>query len=40
MLQFIDGIFVTHSVPEVNTVTLTAKTAWGQTESMALIDIG
>ena len=27
LLEFIDGMFVTHSVPEVNSVTLIAKIA-------------
>ena len=39
-LQFLDGIYVTHSVPEAYNVTLTGKIALGQTGSMALIDIG
>ena len=34
-LPFIDGIFVTHNIPEGN-----SKIARGQTGSMALIDIG
>ena len=40
LLQFINGIFVAHNVLEVNNVTLMLKIAGGQTESMALIDIG
>ena len=40
LLQFIDGIFVTLSTLEGNSVTLMDKIARGQTESMALIDFG
>ena len=39
-LQFIDGIFVTNSIPEGNSITLISKIAFGQTGPMALIDIG
>ena len=39
-LQFIDGIVVTHSIPEGNSVTLIGKIARGQTGSIALTDIG
>ena len=35
-----DIIFVTHSIPEGNSVTLMGKIALGQTGSMAMIDIG
>ena len=39
LLQLIDGIFVEHRVPEVNSVTLIAKITWGQTKPTALIDM-
>ena len=39
-LQFVDWIFVTHSISETNSVTLIAKITWGQTGSVALIYIG
>ena len=39
LLQFINEKIVSHSVPEVNSVTIMAKIVWGQTEPMALIDI-
>ena len=35
-----DGIFVTHGIPEGNSVTLIGKFAWEQTGAMAMIDIG
>ena len=38
-LPFIDGIFLMHRILEGNRVTLIGKIAWGQTVSMALIDI-
>ena len=39
-LLFLDGIFVSHIVPEVNSVTPIGKIAVGQTGSMSLIGIG
>ena len=39
-LQFTDGIFATHSIPEGNSVTLIGKIARRQTGSMDLTDIG
>ena len=39
-LLFLGGIFMAHSVPEVNSVTPIGKIALGQTGPMALIGIG
>ena len=40
LVQLIDVIFVMHSIPDGNSVTLIGKIARWQTGSMALIGIG